>query len=297
MSRTIPAGVLTEAAAGATTLARCWKVTRADAAVYRWTEHDRPLTVDGETYAPAYGLQASDADTTLDLAANTFTGAGALDAAALTEADMLAGKWDGATVVAIWADWSDPTRFWVDFTGTTGETRRGETGFEMEFRAGAAALTTRGRTHARTCDARFGDTRCGLDVTTSTYRATATVTVVRTPTLLFVSGLSSYATRWFEAGEAVWLTGANTGQLHEVRLFVTGTDAKLQFWDAPRQTVGIGDTVQVTAGCDKRFATCKGFSNAVNFRGFPHMPGDAAVIRGLDDTEPRDGSGRNVGRD
>ena len=40
-----------------------------------------------------------------------------------------------------------------------------------------------------------------------------------------------------------------------------------------------GDTFTVTAGCDKQFATCQAkFANAVNFRGFPHMPGNDFVI-------------------
>lgn len=36
-----------------------------------------------------------------------------------------------------------------------------------------------------------------------------------------------------------------------------------------------GDLFAVTAGCDKRFATCvEKFANGINFRGFPHMPGN-----------------------
>ena len=36
-----------------------------------------------------------------------------------------------------------------------------------------------------------------------------------------------------------------------------------------------GQTFTVTAGCDKTVATCSAkFSNAINFRGFPHMPGN-----------------------
>ena len=41
----------------------------------------------------------------------------------------------------------------------------------------------------------------------------------------------------------------------------------------------MGDTFIVTAGCDKRFATCRDrFDNAVNFRGFPHIPGNDFVV-------------------
>jgi uncharacterized phage protein (TIGR02218 family) len=36
-----------------------------------------------------------------------------------------------------------------------------------------------------------------------------------------------------------------------------------------------GDAVVVTAGCDKSFSTCKAkFGNGLNFRGFPHLPGN-----------------------
>jgi uncharacterized phage protein (TIGR02218 family) len=46
------------------------------------------------------------------------------------------------------------------------------------------------------------------------------------------------------------------------------------------RTIAVGDAFSVTAGCDKRHATCrKKFGNVVNFRGFPHMPGNDFVIR------------------
>ena len=49
----------------------------------------------------------------------------------------------------------------------------------------------------------------------------------------------------------------------------------------------IADTFVVTAGCDKRFATCRDrFANAVNFRGFPHIPGNDFVMRYAVDGEP-----------
>jgi uncharacterized phage protein (TIGR02218 family) len=45
------------------------------------------------------------------------------------------------------------------------------------------------------------------------------------------------------------------------------------------EAISVGDTFVVTAGCDKRFATCRDrFSNTVNFRGFPHIPGNDFVI-------------------
>ena len=50
-------------------------------------------------------------------------------------------------------------------------------------------------------------------------------------------------------------------------------------WPRP---IAAGDAFAVTAGCDKRFATCRDeFANGVNFRGFPHMPGNDFVTRAM----------------
>lgn len=59
-------------------------------------------------------------------------------------------------------------------------------------------------------------------------------------------------------------------------------DAAVEIW-----RVNWSDTDQralmragsITAGCDKQFATCQAkFANAVNFRGFPHMPGNDYIL-------------------
>ena len=53
------------------------------------------------------------------------------------------------------------------------------------------------------------------------------------------------------------------------------------------EPIAAGDTFNVTAGCDKRFATCRDrFDNAVNFRGFPHIPGNDFVISYAGSGEP-----------
>ena len=46
-----------------------------------------------------------------------------------------------------------------------------------------------------------------------------------------------------------------------------------------------GDRVRITAGCDKRPENCRQkFSNFMNFRGFPHIPGEDWLL-----TYPRKG--------
>ena len=70
-----------------------------------------------------------------------------------------------------------------------------------------------------------------------------------------------------------------------------GTD-EFDLWQRAPQAIKVGDTFRVTAGCDKTHATCrKKFANAVNFRGFPHMPGNDFIIRMPQQGEPGDDGG------
>ncbi len=52
--------------------------------------------------------------------------------------------------------------------------------------------------------------------------------------------------------------------------------------------IAAGDVVTLRAGCDKQFSTCREkFLNAVNFRGFPHIPGDDFVLSYARSGDPR----------
>ena len=114
----------------------------------------------------------------------------------------------------------------------------------------------------------------------------ATVTALDDPYRLVVSGLSSFAEGWFGFGRAQWSSGRRSGLRDGVvsHARVGGADI-LGFATRIGDWVAVGDTLSVTAGCDRRFATCRDrFANAVNFRGFPHIPGSDYVLR-----HPRNG--------
>ena len=54
-----------------------------------------------------------------------------------------------------------------------------------------------------------------------------------------------------------------------------GGRARLTLWQEPGRRPAAGDRFRVVAGCDKRAETCRAkFANLLNFRGFPHIPGD-----------------------
>lgn len=82
-------------------------------------------------------------------------------------------------------------------------------------------------------------------------------------------------------GTVEWTNGTNAGRRAEVIAHdVTDGIAVLTLLEAPVRSIVGGDAFTIRAGCDKRIETCSTkFANTANFRGFPHIPGQDAVLR------------------
>jgi uncharacterized phage protein (TIGR02218 family) len=84
-----------------------------------------------------------------------------------------------------------------------------------------------------------------------------------------------FTDHWFERGRATIMTGRAEGLLGLVksdREISGGRQiALLVSFDLAPQ---VGDMIRLEAGCDKLASTCRSkFTNFLNFRGFPHVPG------------------------
>lgn len=261
---------------GSTTLCRCFRVTRADGTVMGFTDHDTDVAFDGSTYSAEAALSASEAASTLGFAPDEMDAQGALSHDAITEADLVAGKFDGAAVEVWDVDWRDTSIRELLGRYTVGEVDRSGVAFRAELRSLAATLDRpEGRVHTTLCDARrLGDARCGLDLTA--WQAVATVTAVDGLEVT-VSGLETYEPRFFDKGIVEWATGLNTGASSDIRATLYSAGALvLSLWRAPSAAISVGDTLTAVAGCNRTAATCRDrFSNLLNFRGFPHIPGEA----------------------
>tara|TARA_R110002051_G_scaffold14460_3_gene46805 strand:- start:1852 stop:2187 length:336 start_codon:yes stop_codon:yes gene_type:complete len=87
---------------------------------------------------------------------------------------------------------------------------------------------------------------------------------------------AGYTDRWFEGGFITFMSGAAEGlQAAIKRDEMEAARRVLTLWRPIPAAVGIGDTVRIVAGCDKRAQTCREkFDNMLNFQGFPDIPGD-----------------------
>ena len=254
------------------TLATAWIVERADGTRLGFTDHDRALDVDGTRCEAASGLSGSEARTALGLGADAQDIEGAFASDAIREADVVAGRFDGARVHVWSVDWREPGAARLERTGVLGEIARRDGRFVAELR-GLSSLLDQSVTRRfnRRCDADLGDARCRVDLSGPAWRASATVTRVLDSVTLHVEGLGARPDDWFAHGRLAVMSGENEGLAVEV---ASSRGDALHLWQALPLPVAIGDVVEVTAGCDKTFATCKAkFANPLNFRGFPHMPG------------------------
>ena len=279
--RTIPSELQARLDSGVTTFARCWVLTRRDGITQGFTDHDADIVLAEITCRAGSGFSASEATERLGLQVDGTELSGALADDLLTEADLAAGRYDAARVEVWLVDWSEPSLRALLATGTLGEVRREGGAFTAELRSPADRLNqVSGRLYTATCAADLGDARCGVDLTAAAFCGSGAVVALSGTSAFSASGLDAFADGWFTAGRLAFTSGANNGLAVEVKAHRADTDGvTLSLWQAMPEPIAAGDTFTVSAGCDKRFATCRDrFANAIAFRGFPHIPGNDFVV-------------------
>lgn len=285
-------GLAAHLAGGTTTLARCWRLRRGDAAVFGFTDHDRPLVFDGIVHEPASGFVASEMPASLGLSVDTSEISGALVSPALSEDDLLGGLYDNARVEIFLVNWTTPSERTLLEVGNIGEITRQGSAFKAEVRSLTHRLDQeRGRLYASTCDADFADRRCGVDPNAPAYAGSATVTEILGPRSFRVDGPASVQLGFLTRGSLAWTSGGNANRKSEIREDRSdGVSRILDLWNQPARPIEEGDQFRALAGCDKRYETCLfRFGNGVNFRGFPYLPGNDFIAGYASSADNNDG--------
>lgn len=203
----------------------------------------------GEVYAAECGADLGDARCKVPLrpalrAASTAYAIGAVVRAAITGG---AGSYVEGGVI---------------FEATTGGT------------TGAGAPTWNGTIGATTTDG-------GVTWTARaawTRPATVSSSPDRSTLVLSNDGIGGFANDWFDGGVAIIETGLNAGVARDVVGWVQSSRTLSLFLPLP-YAIAAGDVLRIQPGCDKRLVTCRAkFSNRLNFRGHPHVPGTSTMI-------------------
>jgi uncharacterized phage protein (TIGR02218 family) len=273
--REVPPGLAQSLADELTRLAFCWKVTRADGAALGFTSHDRPMTLDGTTYAASPGMEPSAVSASDGIDGGDMEVRGALSSRAIKAEDIADGRYDGARVELRLTDWSAPEAgAMVLAKGSIGDIRRTDTAFEAELRTPAAELDAMPvELCSPECRARLGDQHCRVNL----GRLTRLATVAANVSDRDLEVDESRADGAYAYGRMRPLSGRLAGLDFEI----TGSSGtRITLRDSVAETLRPGDVVELREGCDRRFVTCRDrFDNAVNFRGEPHVPGADSVLR------------------
>lgn len=275
----------------------CGVITKRDGSTVRCTQHDEDIVITTGQFAGTYltttAVGTSDIKSNSDMSVDNLEVTGVisddLQFTGFSVDDIEAGLFNNAPFTMFICQWDNPS-LWQKITkrGFLGEIKRNsEQAFSCEWRGLTQPLQqTIGRTYGERCDViRFGDERCKLN--RDEYSAGFTVTAVTSRKDFTGSfsvgspGAIVPATGLFDLGEITFQSGQNAGFLLQIkRDSVNGTLGHLELWDQMPYDVQVGDVAIVTAGCDRRWETCKDFGNQKNFRGHGRLcPGIQKIIR------------------
>lgn len=253
-----------------TTLATCWKLVLTNGTVRAFTDYNEDIVVDGVTYLAATGFTRTAIATSADLAVDNVDIDGMLSSDAIAEADIMAGLYDFAAIEIFKVNYANVADGVLKLRrGWLGEVSLTSGQFVAEVRGLAQSLSqSLGDLYSPGCRAKLGDAQCKIAM--GDFTDTGMVASVESQQVFAVSALSQPA-GYFSFGKLTFTSGGNAGLSMEVKEYIPG---RITLVLPMPYIIEAGDGFSVEAGCDKSFATCIArFSNAINFRGEPHVPG------------------------
>ena len=273
--KTLPSGLAAHVAGGTTTLAYLLTITRKDGAVYAFTSASTDVVVGNLTYLSVPGLNVSNLVHSEGLSVDNLELSTLDDGTIFTLADALDGKWSEADFLLSRHNYTSTSSETEPLmAGTVGNISVHRGYIVVELRGLQQKLQQRvGAVCAPTCRARFGDSLCRVPLATYTYSGSITAVADNNT---FTDSTKTQAAAWFDNGTITFTSGPLNGTSWKIKAFAGGV---FTLSLTPFQTVGVGNTFTVIAGCTKRLAEDCGtkFNNVVNFQGEPHLPGIDAV--------------------
>lgn len=272
--KTIAAG-LKSAIADDGTVATCVKITRKDGVVKGFTDHDIQLTVSGVDYMPIADLNriVMKLRNNAEVSNQEFIAAFATD---ISESDVANGVYNEASFDVLYVNWMDPTQGSVTvFSGIMGDIQYNADGFSCDIynlmylldKQIGTIITNkcRHKLYSQNGDDPWQVGYCGVNEISNTY--TGTVSSITTQGLKFDATGMGVSANLLANGVLTWTSGNNDNGTYEVKANGTGS---IDLFLPTTYTIEIGDTFNVTAGCDKTSSTCHTkFNNIINFGGFP----------------------------
>lgn len=251
-----------------------WRIQRRDGVALGFTTHDRDLRFNGVRYSSAPGMIPSAVKLSAGLELDSAEVRGALSHDSICADDLESGRYDRARVEVGLVDWETLERTAL-YSGTIGSISFDGVSFESELRSAKAELEHDlvPRT-SPTCRASFCGLGCGLSAERFTHEVVLESFDPDLSKVLFATSLSPAQ---LMNGRIRWIDGPHAGITMQI-LEASNEGLLLDTNLSPE--LSPGNLCFLREGCDHTFDTCAGrFTNAVNFRGEPFLPGNDMLLR------------------
>lgn len=258
---------------------RCTKITPINttlAPAVGFTDHDCDLVIDGLVYKAKGTFEPTAAEAKTNLSVDNVN-LKAIFSDDTLDADLIArGAYDGAEILISIVNWyslptrvDNPDEVIVIMRGNLGTASVTNMGYEVEARSIESKLhKSVNNLVLPFCPYQLGDSDCTVDlVATANTNLTATVTAVTARNQFEID--TDYSSKHLNYGIVEFTSGDNLGVRREILNY---THPELRMFESFPANIQIGDTVTITAGCDKTESAttgCKLYNNFVNFGGYP----------------------------
>jgi len=261
------------------TIARCWKITLSDSSVMGFTSCSKDITYESQVYYSLTGFENESVKSKLDIDFDESRAVSILNSDYITEADLIAGKYNNAEVKVFVVNYEDLTQGRILlFKGYLSDVRCEDGKFFGELKGLSSKLEqTIGEVYSPLCRAKFCSSECGLMASSYTFSGVVSSITDNAKFYCDTSVIKTKNSGYFNYGVINFTGGNNSGLSMEVKQFSSGNFVLTM--EMPYD-IAVDDTFDVLAGCNKRFTTCcNDFDNGVNFRGEPHLPGMEMLLK------------------
>lgn len=254
------------------TSATCVRIECLNGVTVRLTAYPYDLTMsNGAVYKTDYGYEPTAFAASASFSPSAMDIEGIVAVGGVTRDTLASGVFDNARVYIFKCNFLAPVEDYEEITsGFLGKTTLEDDKYRIEGMGLIDALNQSvGRAILPVCDARFGDTRCGISL--ASVKVTGTLTAV-TSQLVIHDTARGEAADWFGAGTIKFTSGANAAlPAFAIRSFASG--GTITLFDALYYPPLAGDAYEMIPGCRKRREDCRDkWANIVNFQGFPDQP-------------------------
>jgi len=264
-------------------VAKCVLISRTDGVKQGFTSHDRDLIIEGITYRAAEAVAPSAIEKKPDLSVNNMEIESVLAPSGIKPEDIVDGRFQDAEVTIFLVDITSlpttPSNGLVLQKGIVGEVTSDQVSYSFELVSKTDSLLNKkaSKKISPLCPYVFGDSNCGVDLANHTYASTIAGANGK---IVIINDAFSVN---FQYGQIKVTSGLNNG--YSRYILKENSDTEFVLFQPFPYVFNGGETLEITAGCQKTPAACKNYNNFSRFGGFPtegdFMPGNDRIYHNI----------------